>query len=399
MKKLLMILGTAAVAASANAADQTGTVTTNGVMWTYSELNETAKTVTLGRYASDNDFDCAMPKDTSWNASEIPSSFVIDGETYVVTKFAARAFYYCTGLTGALRIPSSVTSLGGKEVFRYCSGLTRVASWGGLTALCQSFMQNCSNVEGPLPSFSGFTSLNKTSGADSGWAAFADCGKLSGVCVNVNATLYQRQFLRKSYAMKMLLVGPNVKLNYTSATTTADGGGPLSSVTGCNVVVPASLKPFTPSGTDNDIFYYGPQEDFNLSIDETARVVTATPATTNGLIRVLACAPLFKAHLGFDTRVNITNTLEMAEGTVTADMLNAVEFNTVLLTFKVKTQAALDSLLAAVPESTYPSLAIDPSGAKENLVLPHGRRIYVLFAGERTGTYKSIPNGLVISVK
>ena len=105
MKKLLMILGTAAVAASANAVDQTGTVTTNGVMWTYSELNETAKTVTLGRYASANDFDCAMPQNTSWNASEIPSSFVIDGETYVVTKFAASAFYRCTGLTGALRIP------------------------------------------------------------------------------------------------------------------------------------------------------------------------------------------------------------------------------------------------------------------------------------------------------
>lgn len=126
MKNLIMMIGAAAVVCGVNA----DTITTNGVTWTYSEKDDTAKTVTLGRWTSDSDYDTAIPTDASWNACELPSSFVIDGETYTVTKIARNAFYGCTGLTGVLRIPNSVTGLpdNSHSQFRGCTGLTGVSS-------------------------------------------------------------------------------------------------------------------------------------------------------------------------------------------------------------------------------------------------------------------------------
>ena len=44
---------------------------------------------------------------------------------------------------------------------------------------------------------------------------------------------------------------------------------------------------------------------------------------------------------------------------ITADMLNAVKFNTMLLTFKVNTQEQLDSVFAAVPASDYPLIPLN----------------------------------------
>lgn len=175
----------------------------------------------------------------------------------------------------------------------------------------------------------------------------------------------------------------------------------MSSVTNCKMLAPKSKwNDFSFTGTGNELLLYGPGEDFDLSIDDAnTKVVTATPATTNGLVQILTCAPLFKQHLGLNTRINITNTLEIAEGTVTAAMLENIEFNTLLLTVKVKTQAALDRVFEAIPASTYPLLAIDASDAREELTVPDGREVYVrLRSGEgKQGRYTPKINGLVIS--
>ena len=57
-----------------------------------------------------------------------------------------------------------------------------------------------------------------------------------------------------------------------------------------------------------------------------------------------------------------------------------------------------NALLAAVPASTYPLLAIDASDAREELILPQGREVYVRVSGDgKQGRYRPKVNGLIIS--
>lgn len=393
MKKLLMMISASVAAVCAFAADATGTVQFGGVTWTYSELNETAKTLTLGRYVDWNNSTRAMPTDASWDASEIPSSFVIDGETYTVTKIADRAFDGCNGLTGVLRIPQSVANMG-PYTFRSTS-LTGIASFGQIPGIGNQTFGGCSQLRGPLPSFEKFTQT-----ADSGNYAtvqsFENCTSLSGVCINGQVNIRAYKTFNGCTALKVVLFGTE-----TAKTSSSGSGGNamLNGVTGCKVVMPrAGWNGVSVGGTSNDSIYYGPNEDFDLSIDEGHRVVTAVPANVDGLVEILECAPLFKTHLGLNTRVNITNTLEVSSGTITAEMLNAVEFNSLQLTFKVNTQEQLQSVLDACPASSYPLLAIDPSDAKVPLTLPQNREIFVRLSGDgKQGQYTPKINGLIIS--
>ena len=69
-----------------------------------------------------------------------------------------------------------------------------------------------------------------------------------------------------------------------------------------------------------------------------------------------------------------------------------------MLTFKVNTQAQLDSVLAAVPASSHTILAIDASDSEVELTVPQGREVYVRLSGEgRNGKYTPKINGLLIS--
>ena len=178
------------------------TVTTNGVTWTYVTNKDGTRTITLGDGKA-----TAMPVDAEWEATAIPGKFVIDGETYTVTRIADKAFYGCTGLKGDLRIPYSVTH-SGKQCFRKCTGLTGIASWGGLVAFKKdNFLANCTNLKGPLPSFSQFTGLD--SGEYGTYAMFNECTSLQGVCINGDIKLNVEYMFRKATSMKILLAGPN----------------------------------------------------------------------------------------------------------------------------------------------------------------------------------------------
>ena len=68
---------------------------------------------------------------------------------------------------------------------------------------------------------------------------------------------------------------------------------------------------------------------------------------------------------------------------VTPEMLANVQLNSTLMMFAVKTQAQLNSVLAAVPQTTM--LAIDPTGAREELTMPQDRALWVWLSG--TGKY------------
>ena len=118
-------------------------------------------------------------------------------------------------------------------------------------------------------------------------------------------------------------------------------------------------------------------------------------------MKALEAAPLFKDAFGWNAKVNVTNTIEVSSGTITSEMLEAVEFNTLLLTFAVTTQAQLDDILEKFPATTYPMLAIDVqssgSGKTEALTLPSDRELWVHLPGD--GKFTPKYNGLVISFR
>ena len=99
MHKLTIMIGAAAVAVGANA----DTVNIGGVVWSYTDRDDTAKTVTLGLGGNGN---TAMPTSTAIDAASIPWVMTINSEQYAVTKVNSYAFYQCTSLTGTLAIPS-----------------------------------------------------------------------------------------------------------------------------------------------------------------------------------------------------------------------------------------------------------------------------------------------------
>lgn len=345
----------AAVAASAMAANA-DTITTNGVTWTYTVNDATAKTITLGAAGT-----TAMPQDAEWNASEIPGKFIIDGETYTVTRIGGSGFMDCIGLRGVLRIPHSITHIDCNGCFRGC-GLTGVSSWGGVTHFKDNLLKTCTALKGPLPSFSQFTGLD--TGDYNSFAMFNECYSLTGVCIAGNIKLDVGYMFRKATSMKILLAGPG-----TSVVAHLTQNSMFNSVSSkCVVIVPRTgWDGLKLGGNGNTVTYYGPADEItSLTIDETHRVVSMTPTTKESFTNALEFASLFKEHLDLDTRISVTNTLDLTGVTITEDMTSGVTFDRLM--FSAKEQTQLDAILGAFPATT--PISIDPTGLTENMVVP-----------------------------
>ncbi len=412
--------------------------TESGITWTYTVLDETAKTALLGSVtagADDNATGLAIDDTSkSFDAADIP--WVING--YTVTAIGKSAFYGWAKLTGTLTLPRSVTHIYARA-FQGCSGLTGLVWSPHVTSIGNYAFNGCSNMVGDISDLTKLTSI--------GTGAFQACSKLAGnLTLNSSLSAVPTRFLMadssissitiprsvttvngkafesttfpgflvpgpvssgyttintselfKNAKLKVFFAGPNTKAD--SGNITKDSF--LQGITGCKVFVPKNTywDGLVTGGTDNTPIYYGANTNLNFAIDTDAKLITATPTDEDSLVTVLESAPLFKDYLGMNTRVNITNTIEVASGTITAAMLNAVEFNTMLLTFSVTTQAQLDDILEKFPATTYPMLAIDVktsgSGKTEQLTLPSNRELWVHLPGD--GRYTPKYNGLIIS--
>lgn len=97
------------------------------------------------------------------------------------------------------------------------------------------------------------------------------------------------------------------------------------------------------------------------SIDETRRVVAMTPTTPDSLVKALNLAPLFKNHLDLDTRISVTNMLDLTGVTIDSTAVSGVTFDRLM--FSAKTQAQLNAILHAFPATT--PISIDPTGLTE----------------------------------
>lgn len=416
MKQTTFAVALAAGTVFAAAAD---TITINGIEWTYTDRNDSALTVTLGgNGSSTSDPKRTIGKDVAVNAATIPWTFDIevDGVTkkYKVVKIGNYAFYECSKLTGTITIPKHVTSIGKSSLNR--TGLSCISSFGGVTSIGAYAFDTSSALTHAFPDLSNVSSYSSATFQNAYFSGvariansvsvnndqlFTGCKNMVGVFIpgpakvssgtqpftSINAKL----FARRATSLKAVFAGPNTK------GTNLTLGNMLESVTNCTVFVPANgyWDGLVTGGTDNKVIYYGASTNLDLAVDEYAATISATPADEEALTNVLASASMFKNVFGWNTYVNVTNSIEVSSGAITSELLSGVTFNSMLMVFKVKTQAQLDSVLAAVPQTAM--LAIDPTDAKEELSLPNDRALWVWLSG--TGKYRPRLKGLIIVVR
>ena len=348
MKKLLMMIGAAAVAVGANA----DTIDINGITWTYTP-DESTKTLTL----------TALPEKTGAQISDIPWSLVITGVTYKVTALPNGQFFNKGRLTGTeLAIPDWLTRIPGTYTFSDIGTLKKVTVLGATTIVGGGTFKGCTGLE---------TLWFKGAGSLSMHLVFNGCSK-----------------------MKAVLLGPDV-----TATVQSNANSFMNaSCTACKVYCPATstwetYKEAGPGGSGVEVILYGNDEDLNLVVDETAHTITATVKTLDMLKAVLGSAQYFKSGMGLDTRINVTTALDIPLGTITSDQLQYATFNTLMVA--ATTQEKLRNILSVVPP-TVP-VCIDATGATQNLTVStsDGRNVYVRLP--ENGTYKLRPDGLSIT--
>ena len=284
-----------------------------------------------------------------------------------------------------------------KNVFNNCKmgGTVRLDSLSG-TSNCDSVFNGAAitNVVFPRRDFS-----------LSGQYMFESCTSLKGVFLpgpqSSGASLIRRsRAFYKCTSLKVFLAGPRTGVHSQYGVT---DDNMFAGVKGCRIFVPKgdlALGGYYHTWDDLDnyvsgqtIIHYGPEEDLDLAFDHEAKVITAMPVTAHTFTNVVAAASTIKDVFGYDMRIVVKNAIEIDAGSVTKEELAGITFDSLI--FSVKTQAQLNTVLAAVPAET--PLAIDPEGATENLkVLKADRKLYVMLP--KTGTYKVVNGGLVIVV-
>lgn len=423
MKKLLAITGAAAIAAGAYA--DTYGPDDSGQTWTYTD-NGTTITLTG-----------VDDKTIEVDAANIPWTI----ENKPVVSVAGYAFDKYAKLIGTLTIPDSVTNIGA-AAFRNCTGLTAIASWGGVTQWGTAAFSGCTNMSGTFPDLSNATSLGEgmlqnvplpgelklgslltsftrltfncccfggtavvptnvtTIGSNSNYGQFCNNPNLEAIWVKgketsanqTYTTAYVYNFAGNCPSLKMVLMGKNTK----GAKLTS----PLSDCTDVDWFEPANgywdgLTTSNIGGTNNKVWKYGPGEEFDLEIDDVKMTATFTPTTEAALTNVLSWASAFKTHFGLDTVVSITNSIAVTEGAVTPEMLQNVKLDSPswFMTFAVKTQAQLNTVLEAVDGP----IVADITGAREEITVPAGRQVAILVPGGATFNYRK--RGLIISFR
>ena len=427
----LTVAASAAIPMAANA-DTIVTQTINNVEWRF-KLNPTYGTATLGinpaavntNTGRENEALHACPN-IPVDAALIPWTFIgeDDGIHYTVTAIAVGAFYQHTQLTGTLTIPDAVQSIGTSAFQRIGDSLKRLDGCKGVTELGGYVFQSCTSMVGTYPDLSRLTSIGEspfslcplltgelklgnslttipqlgfansyysgtavipacvtTIGTDTNYGVFDTNPNLQAIWVKGKSTTASQTYTTvhcgklasSCSSMKMILMGQNTKgarIRQTGANAM------LYNDSGVQVFVPANgyWTGLTIGGaSSNKLWYYGPTNEFNLEIDDDTMTATFTPTTVNALTNALAWAPSFKTYFDLDAHINVTNTLDLTGVTITERMVSGVTFDRLM--FKVNNQAQLNAILDAFPASA--SLAIDPSGITESLVIPASRKVFV----------------------
>ena len=356
----------------------------NGISWTYSNKDDTNLTLTLGSGVSS---ETAMPKETTLDAGNIPSSLVIGEKSYRVTAIADYAFMGCKNLTGRLVIPESVTEVG-QQAFDNADGLTGIDSFGGNVSLGIACFANCDYLTTVSDDFSNVKNMKEQ--------LFINCTKLNGLLALGTTKVYLDRLNKNNDKIKVFFAGPGTTAGGRS------GAGQACSAAGVRAFLPEKKEWKTNTtppkdisfGNSNYVLYYGTGLPLDLTLDMDKKVLSATTATAHAFTNVLVAASTFKSEWGIDTRIDLTNAIDVAEGTLTNDMLAGATFDSLI--FNVKTQAQLDMVMNATEGLSVP-LCIDPTGAKKKMIIPANRKVWVLLSGE--GTYSPHVDGFSIAIR
>ena len=116
--------------------------------------------------------------------------------------------------------------------------------------------------------------------------------------------------------------------------------------------------------------------------------------STFALTNLLNQVATFKNDFGLDTRISVTNTLDLTGVTIDSTAVSGVTFDRLM--FSAKTQEQLDAILGAFPATT--PVSVDPTGLTENMVIPETyNNVYVKTVPGVT--IKRTASGLMIIVK
>lgn len=355
----LLVAGSLALGSSADTMIVTQKV--DGVDWQL-KIDTQAKTASVG---PNNSSDGTWPNVDDYESSRaiahpssiaryvydamlIPSSFEIEGETYTVTEIGMRSF-----------IRSRMTSLLIPEAVEH---VWNVAFYGcPIRHVC---------IKGPLTAKKGRTQEYISFSRE--YTAFQTLSNLQFAVVgpNVKAASTPDRFFYDAIDATVLLPrrGDNMTWNnYGGSKTIGNGNG-------------------------NTVVFYGPGEDFDMTMGEKSATVIPTTAAT--LAGALAWAPTFKKSFGLDVYISITNSITGIESV--PSLSGGVSSDTLLwVTFVVSSQAQLNNTLAAVQSAG--TLSVDASRARENIVVPEGRSVAVSAATAET--YSPNRRELVISLE
>lgn len=419
---------TIAASATLTMTAKADTVTTNGVTWTYTVNNATAKTVTLGDGSSTYG-NAIGGTGTSAYAADIPWKFIgeTDGEVYTVTKIGQYAFRGCTKLTGNLAIPSSVTDIG-VHAFYNCTGLTGLKLGSNVTTIGSWAFLFCENMVFDLSELASVTSFpmgnsqygpfdagNKSKEGSwkskcFGHARFhpnltgISCCMFRGVPVtgitlpesltSIKDTAFAETKLKALWLkgsvnidLKWCLGKTPLEIFFAGPNTTCSNPNPSDSGAKFTTDTAATFKVFIPAtgnwldlDTSNapgvEKIYYGPGRGVDIVVNAARNELTATPTNATRLVTMMESAPLFREHFGLDTRISVTNAIDLTGVAITSEMVSGVTFDRLM--FKVNNQTQLNAILDAFPAST--PLSIDPTDITESLTVPAARKIHVMLS-------------------
>ena len=155
--------------------------------------------------ATNYQVEMTSPGSSTWDPSGniiLPGSVTYNGNTYTVSRIGHHTFYECTGLTGSLTIPNSVTEIG-DWAFCGCTGLTGLSLGNSLTTIGEAAFYECTGLTGPLTIPNSMTTISE-------WA-FGECGFMGSLTIpNSVTTLGESAFCYCSGFNGSLTIGNSV---------------------------------------------------------------------------------------------------------------------------------------------------------------------------------------------
>ena len=295
----------------------------------------------------------------------VPSSFTVDGRSYIVNSVANRAFPRERGgiLYNAI-FPLDVDITLGQKVFN-------------LSSISNILFKGAQSSQG-VPSYS---TLN-----------------LPDLYTESDTEELSQSIIYGCTRVKSVVIGPNVKVDDQDKLVNF-----FPMATNAVLFVPRSAgntswdgsHEIDLGGEDNSVVYYGPSEAFDIEMYDT--YATFIPNTEEGVAQALSLAQVFKTAFSIDVRIAVKKRISM-----TAEVAESMLQNVTLtgappwyITFVVQTQAQLDNVLSLIQEDI--PVIIDMDGATEDIVVPEGRQVAILAKGGWTFGKKH--KGLIIHFK